>query len=117
MVEAPEHLAFTAEALLPLQADPARMQELDGNGGFESIVNAPGTPNAAHAASTNLRLDDIRADVASNQGRPDEACVGEQRLRQKFGIPHAIALGKRIGNCGGELRTALRERSQPRRAV
>jgi hypothetical protein len=72
MVEPPEHLAFTAKALLALAADPTRMQELDGNGGFESLVYTPGTPNAAHAAPANFRLDDIGADEASNQSRPGD---------------------------------------------
>ena len=42
---------------------------------------------------------------------------GKQRFRQKLGITTALALGKRIGNCGGELGTALRERRQPCRTV
>jgi hypothetical protein len=36
MIEAPEHLTFTAKALLALEPDPTRMQELYGNGRFEN---------------------------------------------------------------------------------
>ena len=78
MIEAPEHLTFTAKALLSLTPDPTRMQEFDGNGGFESFVYAPGTPNTTHAATSNFRLDDIRTDVASNQGRSRGVFAGEQ---------------------------------------
>ena len=113
MIKASEHLPFAAKALLALKSDPTQMQELDGNGGFESIVHASGTPNATHATSPDFRLDDIRANVASNQRRADDLLAREEWLRQKLGIASTLALGKRIGNRGGELGFTLREFRQP----
>jgi len=84
MVEAPEYSPLAAEALLTVEPDPARVQELYRHCAFVPIVGAPGAPDTAHAAAPKFGLDDVGTYVTAHKARAAKALVrDEQRLRQK----------------------------------
>jgi len=118
MVEAPEESPLAAEALLAMEPIPAGVQEFDRHRAFEAIVGAPGTPDAPHAAATNLRLDHIGAHMTPGETCADRTFVrDQQRLRQEPGEVIADARRERADDCCGEFRVARRKRVKPLRAI
>src|SRR5258708_452463 len=69
MIQPAEHSPLALESLLAGSAEPIGMDELDRNRTLESSVGPARSPDAPHAAPTDLRFDDVGADSASGEPR------------------------------------------------
>src|ERR1700691_1134682 len=68
MIEPAKKIAFDAKALFPRAANPSGMNELDGDDAFVQSIGSMRSPNAAHPAAANFRVDDVGSDLAPDQG-------------------------------------------------
>jgi hypothetical protein len=114
MIQMPEKPTLGEKSLLPDAPDPRGMDELDGDSAFESAVRAPCPPHAAHAASADLRFDDVRSDLSADQGCvldiiERDSCGGCQELRE----PLLVAGGKQSGQQRRDRRIVLRQCGKP----
>src|ERR1700683_4249692 len=117
MIQPAEHSSLASESLFSGPAKQVGVDELDRDCTLESSVGSAGSPDAPHAAPTDLGFDKVRADTASDEGRAGDGRARKWRIGQELGISIAIADCERPPNLGGDVGMLGCEFCEARRTV